>query len=62
MHNRLLNVRLYVTDSINKHSTIILNPLASHYIRKVMRAKQFDQVKVFNGKDGEWIGEICEII
>ncbi|QLK50566.1 16S rRNA (uracil(1498)-N(3))-methyltransferase [Ehrlichia ruminantium] len=61
MHNKLLNVRLYVPDSISKHSIIKLDTLASHYISKVMRATKCDHVKIFNGKDGEWIGEICEL-
>ncbi|QGR02556.1 16S rRNA (uracil(1498)-N(3))-methyltransferase [Ehrlichia ruminantium] len=61
MYNRLLNVRLYVTDSINEHSIITLNTLVSHYIYKVMRAIQCDQIKIFNGKDGEWLCDIYEL-
>ncbi|WDM84960.1 16S rRNA (uracil(1498)-N(3))-methyltransferase [Ehrlichia sp. JZT12] len=61
MQKRKLNIRLYVTCSLNKCSIITLDNLMSHYVCHVMRAVNLDKVKLFNGKDGEWIGEIFEL-
>ncbi|AHC39271.1 16S rRNA methyltransferase [Ehrlichia muris AS145] len=58
---RKLNIRLYVTCALGKCSIITLDNLASHYICHVMRATKFDKIKLFNGRDGEWIGEIFEL-
>ncbi|ABD44999.1 RNA methyltransferase, RsmE family protein [Ehrlichia chaffeensis str. Heartland] len=56
-----LNVRLYVDCTLSKSSIVILDNIASHYICHVMRAAKLDEVKLFNGRDGEWIGEIFEL-
>ena len=58
---RKLNVRLYVTCALTKCSVITLDNLASHYMCRVMRATRFSEIKLFNGRDGEWIGEIFEL-
>ncbi|CEI85352.1 16S rRNA (uracil(1498)-N(3))-methyltransferase [Ehrlichia minasensis] len=61
MKKRSLNIRLYVTCTLNKSSVVTLDKLASHYVCNVMRAANLDEIKLFNGKDGEWIGEIFEV-
>ncbi|MFV9876118.1 MAG: 16S rRNA (uracil(1498)-N(3))-methyltransferase [Rickettsiales endosymbiont of Dermacentor nuttalli] len=49
--------RLFVESQLEIDASIML--LAqSHYLMNVMRKKIGDKVKVFNGKDGEWLGEI----
>ncbi len=33
----------------------------AHYLLHVMRAKMGDRLRLFNGKDGEWLAEIAEL-
>ena len=37
---------------------ITLCPEHAHYLFNVMRIKVGDQVRLFNGRDGEWAGKI----
>ena len=61
MQKKKLSIRLYVNSCLSEHSIITLDSFVSHYICNVMRAVNSDNVKLFNGKDGEWIGEIFEL-
>lgn len=54
-------VRLYVEEALSQRANLLLNPRRSHYICNVMRIKQGDNIYLFNGRDGEWIGEISGI-
>lgn len=46
--------RVYVQDQLIQDHTIALDKDLSHYLRHVMRRKEGDPVRVFNGQDGEW--------
>ncbi|MDD9331459.1 MAG: 16S rRNA (uracil(1498)-N(3))-methyltransferase [Wolbachia sp.] len=54
-------VRLYVEETLLQDINLALNPQQSHYICNVMRLKKHDNIFLFNGKDGEWLGKILEI-
>ncbi|KJV68895.1 16S rRNA (uracil(1498)-N(3))-methyltransferase [Candidatus Neoehrlichia procyonis] len=56
-----IKIRLYTHFKISLGIKVILEKFQIHYVYYVMRAKLFDKVRLFNGKDGEWIGEITLI-
>jgi 16S rRNA (uracil1498-N3)-methyltransferase len=50
--------RLYVADAITSGAEIALGPEQSHYLEHVMRLNPGTPVKLFNGRDGEWLATI----
>jgi 16S rRNA (uracil1498-N3)-methyltransferase len=46
--------RLYVAAPLGLKSSITLEPEQSHYLVHVMRLNAGDEVRLFNGADGEW--------
>lgn len=52
--------RLYVENPLQAGDEITLGPDQSHYLVNVMRARAGSQLLVFNGRDGEWRGELVE--
>lgn len=52
--------RLAVKDDLSDGQSIVLSKDHSHYLIKVMRHKVGDKVALFNGRDGEWWGEIID--
>lgn len=53
--------RLYLKVSLHKNEPIILNDVQTHYIHNVLRKKKGDFIRVFNGKDGEWVAQIDDV-
>lgn len=54
--------RLYVAIPDFKAKKILfLDSNQSHYLRNVMRLDNGDHIRVFNGLDGGWLGQIREI-
>jgi 16S rRNA (uracil1498-N3)-methyltransferase len=51
-------IRLYVESPLLENQDINLPESQSHYLQKVMRLKENDDVLLFNGKDGEWNARI----
>jgi 16S rRNA (uracil1498-N3)-methyltransferase len=58
---RLPKLRLFIENDLGDGATIILGRDQSHYIANVMRAATGDGVALFNGRDGEWAGEITSL-
>lgn len=54
-------IRLYVEEALSQNVSLALHPRQSHYIYNVMRLKKHDNIYLFNGKDGEWLGEVVNI-
>ena len=52
--------RLYVTPALGAGARLTLSPEQSHYLANVMRRGVGDEVLLFNGRDGEWRGQITE--
>ena len=48
--------RIYSESSLTKNASININAKILHKLLNVLRLKSGDSVKVFNNKDGEWIG------
>jgi 16S rRNA (uracil1498-N3)-methyltransferase len=53
--------RLYVTADLGAGMAVPLSDGQSHYLLHVMRAQQGDTVRLFNGRDGEWVAGIAGI-
>lgn len=54
-------VRLFVEDALLAGGEVTLSAAAAHYLGTVMRLAAGDAVLVFNGRDGEWRGEVIAI-
>lgn len=52
--------RLYVEDDLSVGLALRLDRDASHYLVTVMRRAPGDAVRLFNGRDGEWIAEVTD--
>ena len=50
--------RLFVDGPLIDTPAITLNRDASHYVITVLRLGQGDVILLFNGRDGEWLGQI----
>lgn len=54
--------RLYTPNqSFETSAEVTLSADQVHYLRNVMRAKTGDSIRLFNGKDGEWLGAVTEL-
>lgn len=51
--------RLYVPDRLKGGAAIELGSDAANYLRNVLRLKGGDSILLFNGRDGEWQGELA---
>lgn len=54
-------IRLFVTADLVAGGVVALDPDQAHYLEHVIRRKAGDKVRVFNGRDGEWIAEINDL-
>ena len=50
--------RLFVTAALGPDQRVALDSDRTHYIKNVMRRQLGDEVGLFNGRDGEWLGRI----
>jgi 16S rRNA (uracil1498-N3)-methyltransferase len=50
--------RLFVTDALATGLGISLDRDRTHYLKNVMRRAPGDEVGLFNGRDGEWLGRV----
>lgn len=50
--------RLFVPDDLNGGVHLSLDEGQSHYLLSVLRRRAGDRVRVFNGRDGEWIADL----
>jgi 16S rRNA (uracil1498-N3)-methyltransferase len=53
--------RLYVTADLGEGVALILDEGQTHYLLHVLRASAGNFVSLFNGRDGEWLGEITAL-
>jgi 16S rRNA (uracil1498-N3)-methyltransferase len=52
--------RLYVAQALAEGAVLALDPAQSNYLASVLRLNAGDQVKLFDDRSGEWLGEIAE--
>jgi 16S rRNA (uracil1498-N3)-methyltransferase len=53
-------VRLFVDQPLSIDARVDVSAPQSHYLLHVMRARVGDHVRVFNGREGEWLAGITE--
>ena len=50
--------RLFVTSDLARGASVELGPAQAHYLINVLRCKAGEELLLFNGKDGEWLGAL----
>jgi len=50
--------RLHVASPLADGASAVLSAGQSHYLARVMRLRQGDRIRLFNGSDGEWLAEL----
>ncbi|MCI5060892.1 MAG: 16S rRNA (uracil(1498)-N(3))-methyltransferase [Alphaproteobacteria bacterium] len=53
--------RLYTAQELSHQALIDLTPEQAHYLHNVMRLKEGTQVRLFDGKNGEWLAILEKI-
>jgi 16S rRNA (uracil1498-N3)-methyltransferase len=48
--------RLYVNHALEESAEVSLSSDQAHYLLTVLRRKNEDQIRLFNGQEGEWLG------
>ncbi|WP_169567768.1 16S rRNA (uracil(1498)-N(3))-methyltransferase [Sneathiella limimaris] len=61
MAQKQFQVRLFVDADLGVDVGIALDQAQAHYVGTVMRKSVGDELLLFNGRDGEWLGEIQDI-
>ena len=51
-------IRLYVEAPLAVGRSVVPTPEQSHYLKNVMRTAPGDSVRLFNGRDGEWLARV----
>lgn len=54
-------LRLFVEAPLGAGMEVLLEEGQAHYLLHVMRAKNGDRLSLFNGREGEWAGEITAV-
>lgn len=52
--------RLYVTADLASGAAFPASEGQTHYLLHVMRSKAGDRLRLFNGRDGEWLAEVAQ--
>ncbi|RMD88600.1 MAG: 16S rRNA (uracil(1498)-N(3))-methyltransferase, partial [Alphaproteobacteria bacterium] len=60
MTGRMSRIRLFVEDPLATGRVITLPREAAHYLVTVMRCSTGDGIRLFNGRDGEWRGQLVD--
>lgn len=53
--------RLFTEAEIRQDSIVPLAPAQAHYLRNVLRRKEGDALRLFNGRDGEWLARLAAL-
>ena len=54
-------IRLYVEDDLREGGELAIGPDQTHYLANVMRLKAGDELRLFNGRDGEWRARLVSV-
>jgi len=55
------SIRLFVPDDLRAAAEIAATPAQAHYLGTVMRRSAGDELRLFNGRDGEFLAAIAQI-
>ena len=53
--------RIFVTDTLRENESVELSTEHAHYFKNVLRRQDGDPVRLFNGQNGEWQGELANL-
>ncbi len=53
--------RLFTQEALQSETLIPLNPAQVHYLHNVMRRKEGDLIRLFDGQNGEWLGALQDL-
>ncbi len=54
-------IRLFVADNLKADGEVVPTPDQARYLTAVMRLAVGDELRVFNGRDGEWRARLVEV-
>jgi len=54
-------IRLFVTEGLSAGSRVAVAPEQAHYLVNVMRLAAGDELRLFNGRDGEWRARVAVV-
>ncbi len=54
-------VRIHVNESLQQGATVTLDGSKRNYIHNVLRLVVGNSIRVFNGRDGEWLAQITSV-
>ncbi len=54
-------IRLFTQSDLQQNAYVALSREQAHYLANVMRRKEGDVVRLFNGRQGEWSGKIVTL-
>lgn len=57
----MTTIRLFVTDALLPGAELPASPAQAHYLGNVMRRSVGDAVRLFNGRDGEWLARLVHL-
>jgi len=55
------NLRLFVEQALGEDARVVPSEGQAHYLLTVMRAVPGDHVRLFNGRQGEWLARIADV-
>lgn len=58
MSRQRANIRLFVDQDLEQGREIAVADDRAHYLTRVMRLQPGDSLRLFNGRDGEWLARI----
>ena len=61
MSNKKPKTRLYTSQELKVGLVCLVDGNQGHHLVNVTRTKMGDYVNLFNGRAGEWLGEITKI-
>ncbi len=61
MSQKQYSVRVYIDADLSMDNGVVLDKAQAHYVGTVMRRKIDDEIVLFNGRDGEWLGKVQEV-
>jgi 16S rRNA (uracil1498-N3)-methyltransferase len=53
--------RLYSAENLKQKDSVSLTSAQAHYLKNVMRRNNGDFIRLFDGQNGEWLCEICDL-
>jgi 16S rRNA (uracil1498-N3)-methyltransferase len=60
-YNRLMSPRFYIPTLLAPGASVDLPPEAAHHAARVLRLSEGDEIRLFDGRGGEWTAHIARL-